>query len=219
LNQDIKPEKTAVSELELGFKINENMFLTSNIFNIIIKNPIVYSWNPDTEEEAYINYTKTGTKGVEAQFIAKYYKWSLNVGYSFYSAKNMNEVIPYQVDFPAGTINEEALKGNPQHKISLIGSYNFTENISVSPTFIYLGERYGFINSNTEQSKQDATLLINLNLTFQNLFVKNLSLSIGAYNLSDQKYGYIQPSVDSNMAEALYPAPPREFILKLNYWF
>jgi outer membrane cobalamin receptor len=219
LNEDIEPETTNVIELELGYKLNDNMFITSNLFNIVINDPIIYVWDIDADEEYYFNQDKTGSRGLEFEYMVKYYKWSMNLGYSYYTAKDMNNVVPYQVEYPIGITKENLMKGSPQHKITLKGSYNLTENISFAPSLVYMSETYGFITSDLEQSKQDPVLLANAFLLFRNIGIKNLDLGIGIYNLLGSDYGYIQPYGDYELAEAMYPSSPREFTLKLNYKF
>jgi len=214
LNQDIKSEKTNVLELELGYKLNDNMFITSNLFYIIINDPIVYSWDSETDEEYYENYDKTGTQGIEVQYIAKYSKWSIDLSYSYYSAKNLNKVIPYSIDS-----DDDILKGSPQNKLSLKGFYNITQKISFAPSFVYFGKRYGFIENDAEQTYTDPSLQVNAFLLFKNLGFKNFDLGIGAYNILNNDFRYIQPYGDYGIAEAPYPAGAREFTIKLNYKF
>lgn len=219
LNEDIKPETTNVIELELGYKLNDNMFITTNLFNIVINDPITYVWDIDADEEYYFNQDETGSRGLEFEYMVKYYKWSMNLGYSYYTAKDMNKVVPYQVEYPIGTTKESLMKGSPQHKLTLKGSYNLTENISIAPSLVYMSETYGFITSDLEQSKQDPAILANAFLLFRNIGIKNLDLGIGVYNILGSDYGYIQPYGDYELAEAMYPSSPREFTLKLNYKF
>lgn len=219
LNEDIKPEKTDVIELELGYKLNDNMFVTANLFNIVINDPILYVWDIDADEEYYYNQDKTGSRGLEFEYMVKYFKWSMNLGYSYYTTNDLNKVTTYQVEYPIGTTKEHLLKGAPQHKLTLKGSYNLTEKISIAPSLVYMSETYGFITSDLEQSKQDPVLLANAFILFRNIGVKNLDLGIGVYNILDSNYGYIQPYGDYELAEAMYPSSPREFTLKLNYKF
>lgn len=218
LNQEIKPEKTNVVELEMGYKLNENMFITSNLFYIVINDPIIYSWDSETDEEYYMNYKKTGTQGIEIQYIAKYPKWAIDLSYSYYTAQNLNKVVPYSVEID-GNVMDDALKGSPQNKFTLKGTYNITGNISFSPSIVYFGERYGFIENADEQSVVDPSLQANAYLLFKNLFAKNLDLGIGAYNILNNDFRYIQPYGDYDMAEAPYPAGSREFNIKLFYRF
>lgn len=218
LNQDIKPEKTNVAELELGYKLNDNMFLTTNLFYIVIKDPIVYTLDVEDDIENYENFNKTGTQGIEVQYLAKYSKWYLDFSYSYYSAKNLNDIVPYSVEID-GEIDDNMLKGSPQHKFTLKGAYNFTENISIAPSFVYLGERYGYIHDYLEQSKYDPTVLLNAFILYKNLGLKNFDLGIGIYNILDQDYRIIQPYGEYEASEAPYPTGGIEFTLKLGYRF
>jgi outer membrane receptor for ferrienterochelin and colicin len=218
LNQDIKSEKTNVAELELGYKLTDNMFLTTNLFYILINNPIVYTLDVENDLENYENYDKTGTQGIEVEYLVKYSKWFLDFSYSFYSAKDLNEVIPYSVEIDGAT-DESLLKGSPQHKFSIKGAYNFTDHISFSPSFVYLSERYGYIIDDQGQSKTDPTLLLNAFFLYKDLGFKNFDLGIGIYNILDQDYRLVQPYGEFEATEAPYPTGGIEFTLKLGYRF
>lgn len=218
LNQEIKAEKTNVVELEIGYKLNKNMFVTSNLFYILINDPIVYTVDIDNDTENYENYKRTGTQGIEIQYLAKYSKWWLDFSYAFYSAKNLNLVNPYAVEID-GEINENILQGSPQHKFTLKGAYSFNENISVAPSMVYMGKRYGFILNDQKQSNFDPTLLLNAFILYKDIVFKNLDAGIGIYNILDQEYSIIQPYGQVDSAEAPYPTGGIEFTLKLSYRF
>jgi outer membrane receptor protein involved in Fe transport len=67
-----------------------------------------------------------------------------------------------------------------------------------------LGLTQGFDNT-----RYEAVLLTNLNITYKNLF-KNCSLNISAYNLFDQKYLIVQPYYG---AHAPLPANDRQITI------
>jgi outer membrane cobalamin receptor len=219
LNQDILPEKTAVIEFETGYRITSNMFITMNLFDINIKDPIIYKYNPDTEEEFYLNYSKTGSQGIELQFNTLFTRFQANLDYSYYNSKGKNKVDLYEVHLPDDSLKDEVLQGMPSHKFSISAVYNFTEKISLSSTFTLWGKRYGFINNDTLQSSVGPTPNLNFFFNYKNLFIKDLSVGFGIYNVLDKEMLYIQPYGSEGSVSAPYPGATREYLIKVSYTF
>ena len=219
LNQQIKPENTQVIEFETGYKITSNMFLTANIFDITIKHPIIYIYNPETGDENYLNYDSTGSRGLELQYSIVYSGFSANLSYSYYNSRGKNTVDPYKVYSPEGNLKSNILQGMPAHKFTLSGSYNFTENLSLSPSIVLWGSRYGFINNDTVQQKVGPMATINLFLYKKNIFTQGLSIGIGIYNITNSDMSYIQPYGTSENVEKPYPGTSREYLVKVDYNF
>jgi outer membrane cobalamin receptor len=219
LNQQIKPENTRVIEFETGYKITSNMFITANIFDITIKHPIIYVYNPETEYENYLNYDSTGTRGLELQYNIVYSKFSANLSYSYYNCTGKNSVDPYKVYSPEGDLKKNILQGMPAHKFTLSSIVNLTEKLSLSPTIVLWGTRYGFINTDTVQQKIDPTVTINLFLNKKDLFTKGLSVGVGIYNITNSNMLYIQPYGTRENVEKPYPGTSREYLVKVDYNF
>lgn len=211
-NFEISPEKTIVSEAELGYNFN-NFSFAVNVFDIKIDNTIVYFYDEQNNEEGYRNVGKTGSTGFEAELKLK----TSNIGYlttnySFYTAKFNNQVLDYQ------TNNESFMVANPQHKFTLFGSLRINKNIAFSPSFILLGERYGYTSVDEDDelilSKIKPTYLLNASLIYRNLFIENLNISLSFHDILNQRYTYYQPY---NGYHAPYPGKGREITFKINY--
>ncbi|MCB4792667.1 MAG: TonB-dependent receptor plug domain-containing protein [Elusimicrobia bacterium] len=219
LNPEIKPENTTVSELEAGYQLSKNQFVTANIFNINIEKPIVYGVDPGTAIEAYYNYDKVKTQGAEFEYRLKYEKWYTTINYAYYEAMD-NTVTSYEV-----TGNKDELLGFSPHKASLNSSFSLTNNLSVNPSLVYISERYGYYTYDYTSNpagdpvlkKFDPVTFANLYFHFNNFVsVSDLTFGIGVYNILDSEYAFIQPY---NGGHAPLQGPSREVVTKLTYKF
>lgn len=221
LNQSIDPERTQVIEIETGYKISTNQFITLNLFDITIKDPIVYLYYPgsDTEEEyeMYQNYSRTGTRGFEAEYRMRYETISLSANYAFYCARDKNEVDAYAVTTPDSSLIETTLKAAPRHKINLYLQWQPFTNLFVTPSASWMSKRYGYIENSEEQTFSQAALLANLFIQYENVLVKGLNAGFGVYNLLNAENTYIQPFATQGNAVAPYPYYSREFLVKISY--
>jgi outer membrane receptor for ferrienterochelin and colicin len=212
-NPSIKPENTTVIELETGYDFTRKLSLSANIFDITIQDPIIY-YSDDEDFDAYDNFARTGSRGVELELNYKDKKWGYgNMAYSL-SMANDNQVNIY--DVPG---HKEVLLGFPLHKFSLKSSINITENFSINPSIIFWGSRFGYDTLQDEKpviKEFSPELMVNLNLLYHDLFLKGLDLSLGGYNLLNQTYYFIQPY---NALHAAIPGPGTEFSLNLGYSF
>jgi outer membrane receptor for ferrienterochelin and colicin len=226
-NKDIKPEKTDVAELEIGYKIGKNNYITLNFFDISIKEPIVWydeyedslflnnMWYYNYNRWGYRNMGKTGSRGFDLDVQSKYRWGSTNIGYSFYTAKGKNDIEAFAIED-----NEHMLIGNPQHKLTLAGNYNITPKISISPSIIWMSatNAYTELDSLGESvlNEIDPCLLLNLMFRFSNFPVRNMNIDFGVYDILDNRYPYTEPY---NGYYPPFPGPSREIVLKIKYMF
>lgn len=187
------------------------MFITANVFDIRISDLILYSYT-DEGEELYLNSGSTGTRGFELEYRLRKDKGNLTVNYAYYMAPN-NEVPDYEAP-------DNYLLAFPSHKIGLIGSYNVSRTLSISPGLTFIGQRYGYtkldVDGNPELNKIEPQMMVNVYATYQFLYVKGLSIGAGVYNLLNEKTQYIQPY------NGWFPPVPgigREYVVKLTYDF
>lgn len=212
---DLEPEYTWVGELEAGYKINNNMFFTTNLYYTRIENSIVWYDSTEYNEDSYgyTNAGKTGTYGIECEYRALYSRGSVMLNYSYYSCEGLNEINDYK-----DPSSSSRFMGSPNHKIALTGSFNITKNSFISPSIIYRSGAHSYGGYNEAEEDQgyiwfEPTCMVNL---FYTIDIKGFSGSIGVKDiLNSQKY-YYQGYVGY---ESPFPAASREFILKLNYKF
>jgi outer membrane receptor for ferrienterochelin and colicin len=208
-NTDIKPEKTYVLELEAGAKLNNNMFLTANVFNIKIKDPIV--WFSTVDTWGYKNEDKTGTLGFELEYKLKYSWGYATLNYSYYQ-DNKNTVWDYDVP------GDNSFIGAPKHKIAMNSGFYLGKYICLSPSFVYMGKSY-FDPDADANNKISGKLLANCFINFINYKLGGqfpVELGVGISDVFNQKYPFIQ---SYRGAEKPYPGPSREFTFRFSFSF
>jgi outer membrane cobalamin receptor len=208
----MKPEKTSVFELELGYQLSRRSILTVNLFDINTTDAIVYYVDPVTNLDAYHNIGKNGSWGVEAEYKIKD-KWGyLGLNYSFYSVSGKDIIADYQVPQ-----NSNVLLAFPAHKINLNSSFYITKHLSINPSVSFRGDRYAItaVDSldNGIVEKIPSSVFVNLFIRYENV-VKGLDFGAGVYDIFNEQINYIQPY---NSNHAPLPGPSRELILKLSY--
>jgi outer membrane cobalamin receptor len=228
----IKPELTTALEVELGYQLQYNMFISANIFDISIRDAIVFGGG------GYTNFARTATRGIEAEYFFKDTWGSINLNYSFYLANNeglpdsLRALNPYRVwSFSTNregrqeTLfrNDNVLLGFAPHKITLNSSFNLSslvEGLTINPSFVYLSSRYAvtqlklFEGIQTVQELKPVALL-NVYVNYKNAFqVPGLDIGAGVYDALGSNYDFVQPY---NAGNAILPGPSREIIVKLAY--
>ncbi|MBN1895382.1 TonB-dependent receptor [bacterium] len=208
LNPAIQPEKTDAFELEIGYQAGENVFFIVDLFRTRINGPIVYLYDPVTEEENYRNYRKVGSQGAEFELRARGDRGYLNANVSFYK--------------PVDMIGSYSVPGEPGYflgfsnlKASLSGHYRLGRGFSLNPILSFYGKRHGYASVDADSSmmirEYKPSLLANLCLQSDRVFGLPLDLSLGLYNALDADVPFIQP-YDSGHAPL--PSLSREVVLR-----
>lgn len=212
INPEIKPETSNIIELELGYQLTKNMFTNINFFSIDINNAIVYQWFDNADH--YVNFEKTGSSGVEMEYKLRESWMSASVAYSFYRASMNNEVPDYTVE------NKDGIYGAfPNHKIAFKANFNVANHLVIAPSLLLYGERFSYIYNEQRDlilRRFGPTYLANLFLEYNNLFTKGLSLSVGAYDFTNQQYKFLNAFKAG--IEPIYEAGT-ELRFKLKYEF
>ena len=207
-NAGIKPEKTKSYEFEVGKQLSENMFLTANVFDVEITDPIVYS------NYSYSNFAKTASQGVEATLKYKKATTDIALSYSFYRVRE-NKVTEY--DIPG---HSDELLGLPSSKLSLYASVSPVKDIFITPSVTYYSHRFAVTNydgSNYSYTKTNPKILTDISFLFKNAFEKeNMDISFSIHNLLDEKFDFIQTYLGNY---GPMPGPSRAFTFKLTYKF
>lgn len=238
----ISPEATFIQEVELGYKINRNMYATCNFFNINIEGPIVFYTltNPITQMQynVDVNYKQTGTTGAEFEFRYRSAKTSTSINYSYYHSgsliflrtrENSNKTQIMYYDTAATYVyqhykNNSQMLGFPNHKITLNNTINFSKHLSLNNTFIFMSTEHAYTysyplneskNSYTYQLELlKASWMWNIYLDYTDVFIKGLSFGAGVYDILNMGQNYVQPY---SGGESIFPGPTREFLFRIRY--
>jgi len=232
LYPQIKPELTTALEIELGYQLQYNMFVSANIFDISIKDAIIFGGG------GYRNFERTQTRGIELEYFFKDSWGSINVNYSFYLASNdglsdsVRALNPYRVwSFRTGTdgkqetlfANDNVVLGFAPHKVTLNSSLNLSslvDGLSVNPSFTFLSGRYTvsavkILEGTQSVQETKPVALLNLFINYKNAFqLPGLDIGVGVYDALDAQYDFIQPY---NIGNAVLPGPSREIVAKFAY--
>jgi hypothetical protein len=232
LYPQIKPELTTALEIELGYQLQYNMFVSANIFDISIKDAIIFGGG------GYRNFERTQTRGVELEYFFKDSWGSINVNYSFYLANSdglsdsVRALNPYRVwSFRTGAsgrpevlfVNDNVLLGFAPHKVTVNSSLNLSslvDGLSVNPSFTFLSSRYTvsaikILEGTQSVQETKPVALLNLFVNYKNAFqLQGLDIGVGVYDALDAQYDFIQPY---NIGNAALPGPSREIVAKLAY--
>jgi outer membrane cobalamin receptor len=214
LNGKIKPEKSDVFELELGYQFTPEMLLAVNAFSISTRNLMIYSSEGEDEsfKEWYENSRKSGSKGIEVVYSIRRKVWYAHLTYSFSQAIKSNTVETYEVS----QTNRQYV-GFPAHKITLNTNFNLTSKLSFNPTFIYAGKRYAYTqvdaDGNAVSTSLNPYLLSNAFLNYRNL-LPGLTAGVGVYDIFNRKPAIPQAY---NGGYAPIPGRSREYVVKLSY--
>lgn len=205
-NPGLRPERVTVTELETGYKLTDYLFVSANVYDIRIQDPIVFYVEGSAQK--YGNYGRTGTNGFELTARLKQAWGYADASYSRYLA-DYNTVAFYN----AGSGGE--LLAFARDKFTLNSSFRLTGDFSVNPSAVFLAGRYGY-RSAGNVNRFDDILLANLNFSLKNLAAGRLELGLGFYDIFSSGYSYLQPY---DGGHAPLPAQSREARLRLAYKF
>jgi outer membrane receptor for ferrienterochelin and colicin len=209
LSPQINPETTTTYEIEGGFSLSKNSYFTANVFSTEIKDAIIYETIAATD--LYTNYPQVQTTGLEMEYKRKS-KWGFtNLNYSFYQ-RGTNSIATYAVP-------GKGFLGLPQHKITYLNSFKTgVGKLLFSPSIIYMSSKYSYELDVTNDAEVLVELppvtLINLYVSYPNLWVPGLEIGAGVFNLLDEENRFVQPY---NGEVGNTPAPSREFVARLIY--
>ncbi len=217
---DVNPERARVFEAEFGAQITDSAYITMNGYDVTIDNPIIYVYScPDPDAaciDTFVNYEKTGSRGVELEAVYQLGSVHAGASYSFYTSKDKNSVDIYQV--PG---NDSVNIGFPAHKVTGNVTVDVTEKLASTVSMVYRSKRYGETSvdedGNPTFKALSPTLLVNANVHYTDLLgIAGLSGRVGVYNLLSSRYKVPQGYWGDH---APLPAEPFELLVDLTYRF
>nr|WP_228531004.1 MULTISPECIES: TonB-dependent receptor plug domain-containing protein [Myxococcaceae] len=209
---DVRPEHTTALELEAGYQLREDMALVANVFDITIRDPIVYFYEEGTNVDGYRNFERSGTRGAELEYRVEGAWGRADLRYSLYTAAGKAQPSAYATD------RKGSLLGLPNQRVSLSGYAKLPAGFTLAPTLHLFGPRARTDGLDaagaTQYAREPTQLLVHLFLQRQDAFVKGLDLGLGVYNLLGADFRYVQPY---DGGHAPLPGQDRELMVRAGY--
>jgi len=206
------PERTVVTEAEVGVRIAEGVSATVNGFDLTVRDSIVYTLDPASGQQAYLNAGRTGSRGAEAELRVEGRRGFVVLGYAMYSTAGKN-----QIDLFRGLSSSRVL-GLPAHKLSARATWQLHPRISLNGAAAWFSRRDAALiadaDGNPVLGALPAAALVDVLVRVRDVGLKGIEVSAGVHNLLDTDFPYAQPY---NAGHAPLPGPGREFMVRLAY--
>jgi outer membrane cobalamin receptor len=212
INPDLRPEKTSALELEGGWRMTDRAFLTANVFDVSIKDPIVYTVDA-LNNEVYLNFDRTGTRGLELSQV-----WRSPAGhsaaltYAFYRAHDNRVGLTAVPGHPRRTL------AAPNHRATASVTVQGPLGVVFTPSLEYLGGRDGYdfdpAAGAVAQRRFKPAAVADAALRFKRLGVPGLSAAATGHDLFAARPPLVQPYAGGHPP---LPAPGREWGFRVFY--
>ncbi|HLO59675.1 MAG TPA: TonB-dependent receptor [Bacteroidales bacterium] len=210
----IRPEKSYITEVEMGYRLNNSMFITANIFDIAINKSIMYfdngGWDPGTDW-GYKNTDNSGSDGMEIEWKVIHSKGYLTLNYSYYTQAFRK--IPELYAVPGHNNDALALA---RQKLALNTGINLGPHMTLNPSAVLIGKKYAYTDVDSEEnplvSPVGPDYLINFSLVYHDLLVKGLDISCAVFDILNEKPPFIQP-YDGGFYP--FPGSSRELVFRI----
>ncbi|MBP1628342.1 MAG: TonB-dependent receptor [Holophagaceae bacterium] len=206
-NPGIKPEHIRTFELEYGFQISDQAYLTLNAFDTRVLDNITYLPISSPPFIIIVNGGDLGTRGLEAElrFQGAYGDMRLSVEAHRATAREVQDYqVPGHPDYLVGVAN---LKFTMQANLRLAPHW------FLCPSVVALGPRYTMEATRGIQPRDSST---QINLVLNGDWPKQgLKASIGTRNITGADMGL--PVPQSSLVNETLPTLGRELFLRLGY--
>jgi outer membrane cobalamin receptor len=212
---DLEPERTTTYELELGYTLGEHARVAGNVFDLTIRDPILYTAPdpPDIPTEGYNNFPRIGSRGGELELRVVYPRAYGAVAYAYNQAAGRNEAPPYAV---AG--HQNWLIASAHHRATANGHVTLGNGFSVATSLLVIGKRYGYLDGDASgQGRlgvEDPELLWDVYLMHRDEWIRGLELGLGLFDVLGSRIRFLQ-AYDGGHAPL--PGPGRELVARVRY--
>jgi outer membrane receptor protein involved in Fe transport len=220
LNPDVQPERTFAFEVEAGYRLGDDMSLTVNAYDVTVRRPIIYFYDEDADTEAYLNFDRVGTRGVDLEYRLNAQWGYVNLSYSVYSAGSLLADRDETPELYAVEGAGARLLGAPRHKIGLHGALLAIEKLRIGPSVVFTSSRSGYTDVDADDTQligeTDPMVLLNLFVSydFEALGVPGLRVGAGVFNILDADDVFVQPY---DGYRPPLPGPDRELVARISY--
>lgn len=207
---DIRPEYTTSGDLEIGLVLNKKNSIGVTLYNQTTEQTIIYSAGPIYIDD-YNNGKNTGTRGIDVHSKWNVGPLNLLLNFGLYQTNTEDSAFQYHP--------EKMNYGIPSQRLSVSAGLDLEKLLGWTGThlmlnYLYTGSSFYFGDSISTVAEQKPANFLNATLQFRNIKNKGLNISLGVYDILDQRFTYVQPY---NRFHAPIRGTGREFFLKISY--
>lgn len=204
VNTDLKPQDAKNYEIGIKHRFNPDLKADLTFFRMDIENELYYDYASYSNK----NYDKTRHEGLEFAFDAMILKRvGLFGNYTYTKAL-----------FKGGLYDKKTIPLVPRNKSSAGIKYQLSDKIIFNLLTNYVGERYFINDQGNSLSRLNGYFTADTNISYT---YKDLTVTFGINNILNKKYSEYATcdTVFTIGKKVYYPAPERNFMLKINYKF
>jgi len=205
------PESARTWEMETGYRISSDAQLSLNLFDVTTYDTLIIT-----------NSQKVHTRGMEAAYKIRKEWGYADVSYSHYNANGTDTFAVQVTDSVTGQVVDSSSNlAFPSNKLTSSLHYNLSSGLSLNPSLVYLGSRWGYVAPDpTGQGGTlkhfGATPIVNVALYWENGLAKGMNITLGLYNALNREVDFISPL---NAYHAPLPDMSREVVMQAQYKF
>ncbi|MGK0444010.1 MAG: outer membrane cobalamin receptor [Bermanella sp.] len=200
-------ELSTTSELELGYRINDQVNLSGSFFHLNVDNYI--GFNPANASNQTLGQFSAFGHELELNWITPAYK--LNASYSLFLV-DQTDIEAFSVDN-----DRDAVLGIPNHMLKLDGQYFLSAHNSLNMNGSIISSRYACVDDDNlicgTPQKLHEEYDFNLFYRHNN---RTISYNLGVANILDTKTKYVQPYRGS---QSPIPGLGRRAMFDIQYQF
>ncbi len=220
--KSLKAEKSTTYEIEAGVKLPFDFYLTANLYDIKLFDLLTYTRLEGSVLGRYKNSGEQESQGIELALKHSSKKVQAEVNFAYYQRKESAT----DKDFVIPNESKQFLAFSPL-RINASVSWQITENIGLTPTYSFFGERWvlnGFDQASHQYlfAKQKPQMLLNLYLNLRDIFAYGLNFGIGINNILGEDFRFHTPYINAlhpEMPHASIPGLDRSLVVKISYDF
>lgn len=206
----VAPETSRTHEVEVGRTLGPGL-LSLNAFDLVLDRPIIFVSGPaNGGNGGFLNQGRLASRGLEAQYQARWQGGFLNLGLAFHRARETG-------DFYGVAGEPTRFLGAPNRALTLAAGRHLGEAWTVGTTLAWRSERFGWIYDpgagGLALRRLPDRLLVGAQVAFRR---GALSASLAVQNALDQAPPFVQ-AYDGGHAPL--PGPGREWVVKLRHGF
>jgi hypothetical protein len=210
-NAPCKPETSRTWEMETGYRISSDAQFTLNLFEVTTFDTLILE-----------NQQTVHNSGLEAGYKIRKSWGYADATYSYYDSTGTNTSLVQIINYATNQVVDSNMNvAFPSNKLTANLHYNLAPGLSLNPSLVYLGPRWGYVapianmaTFNTTLQHFGATPLLTVSLHWENAGAKGLDLNLGLYNALNKPVDFIQPF---DAGHAPLPDMGREVVLQVQY--